>query len=114
MNYIEFKRDTSHNWLVHDPVLAPGEPGLETDTQRLKCGDGHTRWSKLPYIALDGTAFIAAPQVYVQAGAPIDTPRGSVWIVSAADAVQFPPAPPWPGTGRAASTGSGQLTVTEA
>jgi len=43
------RRDTAANWTSTNPVLALGEPGLETDTQRWKFGDGVTVWASLPY-----------------------------------------------------------------
>jgi len=43
------RRDTAANWTSVDPVLALAEPGLETDTNRVKYGDGSTAWSALPY-----------------------------------------------------------------
>lgn len=50
---IQLRRGTSEEWSLADPVLLPGEQGYETDSSRLKVGDGVTRWSSLPYIASD-------------------------------------------------------------
>lgn len=47
----KFRRDTSLNWNVRNPVLAEGEPGLETDTGKLKIGNGSSTWSQLAYFA---------------------------------------------------------------
>tara|TARA_B100000678_G_scaffold263819_1_gene246887 strand:+ start:136 stop:495 length:360 start_codon:yes stop_codon:yes gene_type:complete len=38
-------------WASDDPTLEDREFGLETDTGRIKAGDGATAWSALPYIA---------------------------------------------------------------
>jgi len=46
---ILLRRDTSANWSANNPVLASGEPGYETDTYRMKIGDGTTQWLSLPY-----------------------------------------------------------------
>lgn len=46
---ILFRRDTSENWTLNNPVLSQGEPGLETDTGLLKMGNGSTPWISLPY-----------------------------------------------------------------
>jgi hypothetical protein len=46
------RRDTAANWTSANPVLALGEPGLETDTRRVKYGDGSTSWNALPYSAV--------------------------------------------------------------
>jgi len=45
----KLRRGTSVEWAAKDPVLEAGEPGIETDTHRLKVGDGLTRWVALPY-----------------------------------------------------------------
>jgi len=46
---IQIRRDTSSNWVTANPVLASGEMGYETDTGKLKFGDGASSWSTLPY-----------------------------------------------------------------
>jgi hypothetical protein len=50
---IQIRRDTSIAWETNNPVLALGEPGLETDTFIVKYGDGSTAWNSLPYANLD-------------------------------------------------------------
>lgn len=37
------------DWAAANPVLLEREPGLETDTQLVKYGDGVTAWNDLPY-----------------------------------------------------------------
>lgn len=51
---IQLRRDTAANWTSADPVLAPGEIGLETDTDQFKIGDGSTVWSLLSYGGIQG------------------------------------------------------------
>lgn len=46
---IQVRRDTAANWTSVNPTLAAGEWGLETDTGRLKIGDGSTSWTSLLY-----------------------------------------------------------------
>lgn len=46
---IRVRRDTSAGWSAVNPTLLLGEPGLETDTNRMKYGDGFTAWNNLPY-----------------------------------------------------------------
>ena len=46
---IQLRRDTSLRWTAVNPVLSSGEGGYETDTKRIKYGDGVTSWSLLPY-----------------------------------------------------------------
>lgn len=45
------RRDTAANWTAENPVLMLGEPGLETDTRKVKYGDGATAWNALAYAA---------------------------------------------------------------
>ena len=46
---IQLRRDTAANWTANNPVLKDSEPGRETDTGKLKFGDGVTAWNSLPY-----------------------------------------------------------------
>lgn len=46
---IILRKDTSANWTSNNPVLANGEPGRETDTEKIKWGDGATAWTSLGY-----------------------------------------------------------------
>lgn len=46
---IRTRRDTKENWETENPVLALGEQGYETDTRKLKFGNGVTSWNDLPY-----------------------------------------------------------------
>lgn len=51
------RRDTAANWTAADPILGPGELGIETDTLKFKFGDGTTVWSLLDYaVNLDALA----------------------------------------------------------
>ena len=50
---IKLRRDTAANWLDANPILAAGEPGLETDTGKIKYGDGETAWADLPHAGGD-------------------------------------------------------------
>ena len=43
------RRDTAANWTSNNPTLAAGEIGFETDTKKLKIGDGTTAWTSLAY-----------------------------------------------------------------
>lgn len=47
---IQVRRGTSTQWSNINPVLAAGEIGLETDTRRIKFGDGSSTWSALSYL----------------------------------------------------------------
>lgn len=43
------RRGTAAAWTAANPVLASGEFGYETDTKKLKMGDGSTAWNSLAY-----------------------------------------------------------------
>lgn len=52
---IKLRRGTATQWTTANPVLAAGEIGLETNTNRTKYGDGTTTWSALPYSVADAS-----------------------------------------------------------
>ena len=64
---IQLRRGTTAEWVASNPILAEGEVGVETDTKKLKVGDGLTVWASLPYINLTPAA---AASIY----APIANP----------------------------------------
>ena len=47
---IQLRRDTAANWTSANPTLAQGELGLETDTLKIKAGNGSTAWTSLGYL----------------------------------------------------------------
>lgn len=47
---IQVRRDTSANWVAINPILAVGEFAMETDTGRVKVGDGTKPWVNLGYL----------------------------------------------------------------
>lgn len=47
---MQMRRGTAAAWTAANPILAAGEWGLETDTKKLKMGDGSTAWSSLAYL----------------------------------------------------------------
>lgn len=49
MTRIQIRRDTSSNWATYNPVLADGEFALETDTRKLKIGNGEQPYNDLAY-----------------------------------------------------------------
>ena len=48
-NTIQLRRGTAAAWTSTNPVLAAGEQGYETDTGKIKYGDGTTAWASLAY-----------------------------------------------------------------
>jgi len=63
---IQVRRDSAADWTTNNPTLASGEIGHETDTNKIKIGDGSTAWTALDYFAgaTGGTAFsiVLTPQ----------------------------------------------------
>lgn len=47
---IQIKRGTASSWTSANTTLANGEIGFETDTKKMKVGDGSTAWTSLSYI----------------------------------------------------------------
>ena len=47
---IQVRRGTASSWTSANPTLAAGEWGYETDTGKVKIGDGTTAWNSEPYI----------------------------------------------------------------
>lgn len=56
MTQIKLRRDTSANFTSKNPVLGAGEPAYETDTKKLKIGDGTTTYTQLPYFSSGGSS----------------------------------------------------------
>ena len=51
---IKIRRDTASNWSLYNPVLLSGELGIETDTLKIKIGDGVLPWGSLSYLETGG------------------------------------------------------------
>jgi len=47
---IQVRRGTNTNWSTVNPTLSSGEFGFESNTGRLKIGNGSQTWSVLPYL----------------------------------------------------------------
>ena len=60
---IQIRRDTASAWTSANPTLAQGELGLETDTSKLKAGDGTTAWTSLGYYTLATAGFLATSTI---------------------------------------------------
>jgi hypothetical protein len=57
---IQLRQGTAAQWTSANPVLATGEPGFETDTNKFKLGDGTTAWASLAY---QGAAYVLSTAV---------------------------------------------------
>jgi len=51
---IQVRRDLATTWASINPILSSGEFGYETDTGKLKVGNGSTSWNALSYIGSTG------------------------------------------------------------
>ena len=60
MTTIRLRRGTAAQWAAANPVLAQGEPGVDTTTGALRIGDGTRAWLDLPEFRDAGA--LAAPQ----------------------------------------------------
>jgi hypothetical protein len=65
----QVRRGTASQWASQNPVLLSGEWGLETDTRRMKQGDGTTAWNSLTYAFIFPTDFVAGSGVTLTFGA---------------------------------------------
>jgi hypothetical protein len=75
---IQLRRDTSANWGSVNPVLLRGEPGFETDTGKLKIGDGNTAWNTLDYFGGEEGSSENLPGTVVQRDASGNFAAGTI------------------------------------
>ena len=66
MTKIIQRHDTSTNWTSINPVLALGEMGIETDTNKFKFGDGVTNWTSLSYASAEGGGDVDLSNYYTK------------------------------------------------
>jgi hypothetical protein len=52
---LQLRRGTAAQWTSANPLLMQGEMGIETDTLKVKIGDGVTNWTTLPYFTQGAT-----------------------------------------------------------
>ena len=81
---IRLRRGLAAQWTSANTVLGPGEAGYETDTRKLKIGDGSTAWNSLPYFVgnLPGATLNDLGDVTITSAANGDFLRwnGTAWI----------------------------------
>ena len=59
MTRIQWRRDTAAAWTTANPILFEGEAGFETNTLKVKIGDGVTAWNSLTYLTAPGAELLA-------------------------------------------------------
>jgi hypothetical protein len=52
---IQLKNHTQAEWEAENPILEQGEMGIESDTLKMKVGDGSTAWNNLSYLVGSGS-----------------------------------------------------------
>ena len=57
---IQIRRGTASQWTSSNPTLASGEQGFETDTGKMKIGNGATAWNSLAYLGAGTVTSITA------------------------------------------------------
>lgn len=56
---IQLRQGTAAVWTALNPTLAAGEPGFESDTGKVKIGDGSTAWTGLAYVVTSATTSLS-------------------------------------------------------
>ena len=63
------RRDSAANWTANNPTLLDGEIGYETDTGKIKIGNGSDAWTALSYAGLiPGSGLFPYSQLLMPAG----------------------------------------------
>ena len=78
---IQMRRGTAAQWTSGNPTLASGEMGVETDTGKIKVGDGTTTWTSLGYTVpnLDVEDLVNVSVSNLASGETL-TWNGSAWV----------------------------------
>jgi hypothetical protein len=108
---IQHRRGSAAEWTVNNPILFAGELGYETDTTRIKVGDGVTQWVNLAYVGqfgasdLDGLTDVS---ITSPASGAVLRYDGTSWIdaVLSKSDVGLPSVPNVDATARANHTGT--------
>lgn len=77
---IQIRRDTAADWTSNNPTLTEGEMGFETDTNKLKIGDGSTAWNSLAYFSSSSFS-IQSDSDWILRQIPVD-PVDSDWVLN--------------------------------
>jgi len=60
----KLRRGSASGWATANPILRAGEPGIETDTNKFKFGNGTSAWLTLPYfVDVNGVNILIADAV---------------------------------------------------
>ena len=79
---IQLRRDSASDWTTENPILADGEMGIESDTRRIKFGNGTDDWDTLPYFSGGGgiseRSFVIEPSSVTITPTNVETYRNNV------------------------------------
>lgn len=81
MTQIQLRRDTAANFASKNPVLGIGEPAYETDTKKLKIGDGITVYNSLDYFASGGEFTVVQPLKLVDGTLTLQIDEQTIQVV---------------------------------
>jgi hypothetical protein len=88
---IKLRRGTASAWTSANPVLAAGEMGVETDTQRSKFGDGTTAWTSLAYTVGDSSGIGTIEWTSVTGKPSTFPPSAHTHVMADITDLEFPP-----------------------
>lgn len=86
MTTIRLRRGTAAQWAAANPVLAQGEPGVDTTTGALRIGDGTRAWLDLPEFRDAGA--LGAPQPALDV-VRVESLSGGTYLLDPAVATYF-------------------------
>ena len=88
---IKLRRGTAAQWTTANSVLAAGEMGVETDTDRSKFGDGTTAWTSLGYTVGDSSGVGTVEWTSVQNKPATFAPSAHDHVMADITDLAFPP-----------------------
>lgn len=85
---IQLRRGTASQWTTGDPTLASGELGVETDTGKVKLGDGTTAWTSLAYFGnLESLNNVGDVTITSASNGEVLQYNGTAWVNATIDAL---------------------------
>lgn len=85
---IQLRRGTANQWTTANPTLASGEFGVETDTDKVKLGDGTTAWTSLSYFGnLEALNNVGDVTITSASNGEVLQYNGSAWVNATIDAL---------------------------
>ena len=82
---IILRRDTAANWTSANPTLSGGEVGIETDTLKMKLGNGSTAWNSLSYYAVPSIDDVGDVTITSASSGQFLKWNGTAWVNDAVD-----------------------------